>query len=71
MLSPDDRQTAARLRETLLDSGFTADGVLTLIGAQAYSALSREEFVPARRALIDVVSVLADLVRLFVLDEEL
>ena len=69
MLTPDDRQIAARLRQTLLAAGFTADGVLNLIGAQAYSALSRDEFVPARRALRGTVSVLADLVRLFVIDE--
>jgi hypothetical protein len=69
MLTPDDRQIAARLRQTLVAAGFTADGVLNLIGAQAYSALSRDEFVPARQALRGTVSVLADLVRLFVIDE--
>jgi len=71
MLTPQDRIVAARLRQALLRAEFTADGVLGLVGAQAYSALSREEFVPARLGLRGVSSVLADLVRLFVLDEVL
>ncbi len=71
MLTPQDRIVAARLRQELLRAEFTADGVLGLVGAQAYSALSREEFVPARRALVGVTGVLADVVRLFVLDEVL
>lgn len=71
MLTPDDRQIATRLRQTLLEAEFTADGVLGLIGAQAYSALSRDEFVSARRSLDGVNTVLADLIRLFVVDDVL
>ena len=64
-----DRAAAARLREVFLDAGFTADGLLALLGASAYAALGRGEPVPARRALQDRHSTDAELVRLFVLGD--
>ncbi|MFI5618165.1 methyltransferase [Streptomyces sp. NPDC051567] len=45
--SPD---RAAELRKALLAAGFTADGLLDLLGAPAYAALARSETVPALRA---------------------
>lgn len=66
-----DRGAAARVREVLLDAGFTADGVLSALGASAYAALGRGEPVPARRALADRHDATAALVRLFVLGEPL
>ena len=42
---------AARVREFLLAAGFTADGVLTRVGAEALAALGRGVTVPVRRAL--------------------
>ncbi|MFB6839478.1 methyltransferase [Streptomyces sp. NPDC056361] len=57
---------AARLREALLAAGFTADGLLDLLGAPAYSALARSETVPALRATRGD-SPLETLVRLFLL----
>lgn len=59
---------AARLREALLAAGFTADGLLDLLGAPAYSALARSETVPALRATRGD-SPLETLVRLFLLQE--
>ena len=44
-----DRDAAERVRRTFLDAGFTADGLLALLGASAYAALGRDEPVPARR----------------------
>ncbi|MER5932713.1 class I SAM-dependent methyltransferase [Streptomyces sp. NPDC002054] len=41
---------AAALRAALLSAGFTADGLLDLLGAPAYAALARSETVPALRA---------------------
>ncbi len=64
-----DRPAAARVRESFLDAGFTADGLLSLLGASAYAALGRDEGVPARRALQDRHGADAELVRLFVLGE--
>ncbi len=43
--------TAARVRAGLLASGFTADGVLGRLGAEAFAALSRGLTVPVHRAL--------------------
>lgn len=64
-----DRAAAARLREVFLDAGFTADGLLALLGASAYAALGRGEPVPARRALEGRHGTDIELVRLFVLGD--
>ena len=71
MLTPAQVQTATRLRHTFIGAGFTADGVLGLLGASAYAALAREEFVPARRVLEHHSGLLVDFIRLFVIDEVL
>jgi len=60
---------ASRVREAFLDAGFTADGLLSALGASAYAALGRGEPVPARRALADRHDPLAELARLFVLGD--
>ncbi len=61
---------AAELREALLDAGFTADGLLDLLGAPAYAALARSETVPALRATRGPGDgALASLVRLFLLQQ--
>ncbi|MFD4583318.1 methyltransferase [Streptomyces sp. NPDC058423] len=57
---------SARLRDALLAADFTADGLLELLGAPAYSALARSETVPALRATRGD-SPLETLVRLFLL----
>ncbi|MEV3990068.1 class I SAM-dependent methyltransferase [Streptomyces sp. NPDC049837] len=57
---------ADRLRDALLAVGFTADGLLELLGAPAYAALARSETVPALRAT-RADGPLATLVRLFLL----
>ncbi|MGW6938809.1 DUF7059 domain-containing protein [Streptomyces xanthophaeus] len=59
---------AAGLREALLAAGFTADGLLDLLGAPAYAALARSETVPALRATRGD-GPLAALVRLFLLQQ--
>ncbi len=41
----------ARVRAFLLASGFTTDGVLARVGAEAFAALGRDLAVPVRRAL--------------------
>ncbi len=64
-----DRTAALRLRDAFLDAGFTADGLLTMLGASAYAALGRGEHVPARRALQDRHGAEAELARLFVLGD--
>ncbi|MFJ7155138.1 methyltransferase [Streptomyces sp. NPDC101118] len=61
--SPDH---AAALREALISAGFTADGLLDLLGAPAYAALARSETVPAARATRGD-GPLATLARLFLL----
>jgi SAM-dependent methyltransferase len=71
MMTPSQVQTAAALRHVFINAGFTADGVLGLLGAPAYAALSRDEFVPARRLLEHRRGLLVDLVRLFVIDDAL
>ncbi|UNZ18032.1 methyltransferase [Streptomyces sp. 891-h] len=43
-------ESTRRLREALTAAGFTADGLLELLGAPAYAALARGETVPALRA---------------------
>lgn len=64
------RIDAARLRDAFLDAGYTADGVLDLLGPTANAALARRESVPARRALReDGPSRLATLVALFLLGD--
>jgi len=68
-LGPGDRGAAHRLREAFLDAGFTADGLLSMLGASAYAALGRGEHVPARRALQDRHGAEAELARLFVLGD--
>ncbi|WP_455353747.1 DUF7059 domain-containing protein [Streptomyces sp. SYSU K217416] len=55
-----------QLRAALLRAGFTADGLLDLLGAPAYAALARSETVPAVRATRDD-GPLQTLVRLFLL----
>jgi methylase of polypeptide subunit release factors len=47
---PGDGTGTARLRAALREAGFTADGLLELLGAPAYAALARGETVPALRA---------------------
>ncbi|MEU2829526.1 methyltransferase [Streptomyces lavendulae] len=59
---------AAALRTALLAAGFTADGLLDLLGAPAYAALARSETVPALRAARSHGDgPLPSLVRLFLL----
>ncbi|MGV9896109.1 DUF7059 domain-containing protein, partial [Streptomyces tendae] len=41
--SADRPDVTARLRDALLGASFTADGLLELLGAPAYAALSRSE----------------------------
>jgi methylase of polypeptide subunit release factors len=60
--------TVARLRDALLTAGFTADGLLDLLGAPAYAALARGERVPALRATRGATP-LETLVRLFLLQQ--
>ncbi|MDG9702757.1 methyltransferase [Streptomyces sp. DH37] len=55
-----------RLRDAFLSAGFTPDGLLELLGAPAYAALSRNETVPALRATRGG-GPLETLVRLFLL----
>ncbi|MBT2478612.1 methyltransferase [Streptomyces sp. ISL-94] len=59
---------AAELRAAFLANGFTADGLLELLGAPAYAALARSETVPALRATRGD-GPLACLVRLFLLQQ--
>ena len=47
----DDPELIARLHDDLVAAGFTVDGVTDLVGEQAMSAWSRDQAVPARRAL--------------------
>lgn len=61
-----DPARVARFREALLAAGFTADGLLDLLGASAYAALARGETVPAERATRQDGAP-ATLVRLFLL----
>ncbi|NEY36455.1 methyltransferase [Streptomyces sp. PRKS01-65] len=66
--SSDRPDVATRLREALLAVSFTADGLLELLGAPAYAALSRSETVPALRATRGDTP-LEMLVRLFLLQQ--
>jgi methylase of polypeptide subunit release factors len=63
-----DPGRAARLRESFLAAGYTADGCLDLLGATAYAALARGETVPALRAARGG-GPLATLLRLFLLQD--
>ncbi|WP_069813287.1 N5-glutamine methyltransferase family protein [Streptomyces sp. TP-A0874] len=65
-LPTPDADRTSRLREALLTAGFTADGLLELLGAPAYTALARNETVPALRATRGG-SPLEALARLFLL----
>ncbi|MFE9476726.1 methyltransferase [Streptomyces griseofuscus] len=64
----DRPEAAARLRDALLAASFTADGLLELLGAPAYTALARSETVPALRATRGDTP-LETLVRLFLLQQ--
>ncbi|MFC7883629.1 methyltransferase [Streptomyces sp. NPDC057376] len=66
--SADRPDVSARLRDALLGASFTADGLLELLGAPAYAALSRSETVPALRATRGDTP-LERLVRLFLLQQ--
>jgi methylase of polypeptide subunit release factors len=55
-----------RLRASFEDAGYSVDGVLDVLGASAYSALARNEVVPALRAT-EGGSSLETLIRLFLL----
>ncbi|MFF8095322.1 methyltransferase [Streptomyces sp. NPDC016675] len=66
--SADRPDVTARLRDALLGASFTADGLLELLGAPAYAALSRSETVPALRATRGDTP-LERLVRLFLLQQ--
>jgi methylase of polypeptide subunit release factors len=56
----------ARLREAFLTAGYTADGVVGVLGTHAHAALGRGEPEPARRATRDA-GTLGTLIRLFLL----
>ncbi|OLF12135.1 SAM-dependent methyltransferase [Actinophytocola xinjiangensis] len=58
----------ARLREAFLTAGYTADGVVDLLGPPAHAALGRGEPEAARRASRDA-GPLGTLVRLFLLGD--
>jgi methylase of polypeptide subunit release factors len=58
----------ARLRDAFLAAGYTADGVVDALGAQAHAALGRGEPEPARRASRDA-GKLGTLIRLFLLGD--
>lgn len=58
----------ARLRDAFLTAGYTADGVVDVLGAHAHAALGRGEPEPARRAARDA-GALGTLIRLFLLGD--
>lgn len=58
----------ARLREAFLSAGYTPDGVVDVLGAQAHAALGRGEPEAARRASRDA-GTLGTLIRLFLLGD--
>lgn len=47
----DESAAALRVRQFLIEAGFTADGVLGAVGSAAFAALGRGLTVPVRRAL--------------------
>ena len=58
---------AVQVGSALLDQRFTVDGVLGLIGAEAFAALGRGEAGPARHVLADRPDeALTDLIRICV-----
>ncbi|MFC7218134.1 methyltransferase [Streptomyces polyrhachis] len=63
-------ESTGPLREAALRAGFTADGLLELLGAPAYAALARGETVPAERATRGAESPAAVLTRLFLLRQQ-
>ena len=68
MLPDLSADLCARLRDAFLTAGYTADGVVEALGAQAHAALGRGEPEPARRASRDAGD-LGTLVRLFLLGD--
>ncbi len=58
----------ARLREAFLTAGYTSDGVVEALGAQAHAALGRGEPEAARHASRDA-GALGTLIRLFLLGD--
>lgn len=68
-MSPTNLESAVRLRTVLLDSGFTADGLLALLGPGPYAALGRAEPVPARQVLEGRSGADVVLAHLFVLGD--
>ena len=58
----------ARLRDAFLTAGYTADGVVGVLGTRAHAALGRGEPEPARRACADA-GPLGTLIRLFLLGD--
>ena len=66
--TPQVAGIAAPLREAFERVGYDADGVLTVLGADAHAALGRAELVPARRAAADA-GELGVLVRLLLLGD--
>jgi methylase of polypeptide subunit release factors len=49
-------QAAARVRTFLMETGFTADGVLARVGSAAFAALGRDLTVPIRRTLAEAAA---------------
>ncbi|WP_018684708.1 DUF7059 domain-containing protein [Actinokineospora enzanensis] len=68
MLPHFTNEFCARLRDTLREIGYDADGVVAALGDQAHAALGRGEPEPARRATADGSS-LATLIRLFLVGD--
>jgi methylase of polypeptide subunit release factors len=69
-----DQRAAARVRDTLLAVGYTAEGVLERVGPAAFDGLARGLTVPVRRALAAAppagpTPVLDALITLFLLGE--
>lgn len=62
-------EVLTRLGDQLRALGFTSDGVLARVGAEAFAALSRSVGLPARRALAGQHDPLALLIRAFLLAE--
>lgn len=71
-MGPMTLEAAARVRAYLLDSGFTADGVLARVGSQAFAALGRDLTVPVRRVLTESEpSVVDPLIEAFLLADHI
>ncbi|MGZ4524179.1 MAG: DUF7059 domain-containing protein, partial [Mycobacteriaceae bacterium] len=65
---PDVLPACGALRAAFLRTGYGADSILALLGADAHAALGRGEPVPVRRAVNDGGD-LGTLVRLFLLGD--